>query len=58
MLFLISLLIIVLTNLNMTRKYIPLKDNLLRLANLVAAGLLLFWGIRNGAFMSGGGMMA
>ena len=51
--FWVGILIILLTNIDTTRKILPIKDNYIKIANLVAAGLLLFWGVRSGALSSG-----
>ncbi len=51
LLFVIGILIIVLLNVDATKKIMPLKK-WHGVANLVAAGLLLVWGITSGALMN------
>jgi putative NIF3 family GTP cyclohydrolase 1 type 2 len=50
-LFFIGILIIVLLNVDATKKIVPLKK-WHGVANLVAAGMIVFWGITSGALMS------
>lgn len=53
--FWVGILIVLLTNIDTTRKLLPIKDNYIKIANLVAVGLLFFWGVRSGALAGGGG---
>ena len=55
-LFIVCVLTILFTNIDMTRKILPLKDSWTRMANVIAAVILFIWGARNGALMGGGGM--
>lgn len=50
-LFFIGILIIVLLNVDATKKIVPLKK-WHGVTNLVAAGLILFWAITSGALMT------
>jgi hypothetical protein len=55
--FFAAIAIIVASNINTTRNILPLKENWIQMANLIAAGMLFFWGVRAGAIGGGGGMM-
>jgi hypothetical protein len=54
MFFWLGLILIVLTNLDATKKILPLKK-WHGVVNLVAAAMILVWGIRSGALAAGGG---